>query len=181
MILVFTSLILSIRIYYLKEKGEKFIFYKEMEILLFNIYTMILFYIVTFQDVSWSTSNFIPFKEMFRYEIGSILFFKNVIGNMLMFIPYGYFISKFLNIKNIKKILFLSFIASTSIEITQILIGRVFDVDDIILNILGGLIGYFLYETLKKINDNLPNTLKREKFYNIIVLILLMIFIWGVL
>ena len=30
----------------------------------------------------------IPFKEMFRYNIGSRLFVKNVLGNMLMFLPY---------------------------------------------------------------------------------------------
>ena len=32
--------------------------------------------VVTFQDVSWSTSNFTPFKEIFRYEIGDRLFYK---------------------------------------------------------------------------------------------------------
>ena len=80
----------------LNEKKERFVYYKEAFGLLFCLYIMILFYVVTFQDVSWSTSNFIPFKEMFRYSIGSPLFYRNVIGNMLMFLPYGFFLSKFI-------------------------------------------------------------------------------------
>ena len=146
-----------------------------MEGLLFCLYVMVLFYVVSFQDVSWSTSNFIPFKEMFRYSLGSPLFFRNVIGNLLMFLPYGFFISKFIQINKTRKIIFLSFIASTSIETTQLLIGRVFDVDDILLNILGGIIGFLIYHFMYFINNKLPNSLKTEIFYNIIMLIFIIV------
>ena len=95
MALIFTIILSTLRICYLKENNQKFILYKEVLTLGFIIYVMSLFHVVTFQDVSWSTSNFIPFKEMFRYELFSNLFFRNVIGNMLMFMPYGFFISYF--------------------------------------------------------------------------------------
>ena len=89
---------------------------------------MLLFHIVTFQDVTWSTSNFTPFKEIFRYTFGSRAFYKNVVGNMIMFMPYG-FVSYFISLKPYL-ILLLSLIVSITIETTQ-LIGRVFDIDDI--------------------------------------------------
>ena len=47
--------------------------------------------------------------------------------------------------------LFLVLFASLSIELTQLFIGRVFDVDDILLNVLGGIIGYLFYYILSKI------------------------------
>ncbi|MTI71596.1 MAG: hypothetical protein FH751_15220 [Firmicutes bacterium] len=67
--------------------------------------------------------------------------------NILMFLPLGFllpivFLNKF---KNHLKILLVSFGISLSTEITQILTGRNADVDDIIANTLGGLIGFSLY------------------------------------
>src|SRR5699024_1806752 len=109
--------------------------------LLFIIYVLCLFYVVTFQDVSWSTSNFTPFSEMFRYEIGSRLFIKNVLGNVILFLPYGFFAAYYLKLKKPWSILGLSILVSLTIETTQLLIGRVFDIDDIILNTIGGLFG----------------------------------------
>ena len=177
MILICTVIIVSMRIIYIIKNKKEFIFYKEMMMLLFIIYVMCMFYVVTFQDVSWSSSNYIPFKEMFRYEFGSRLFFKNVIGNMIMFLPYGFFASYFLKIDKKRMILILSIITSFTIEFTQLKIGRVFDIDDILLNVLGGLIGYFLYIFLTKVQDRLPKFLKKPIFYNIMVLAILVIFI----
>ena len=92
-------IITSLRITFLVKNKIKFIFYKEILMLGFIMYVIALFEVVTFQDVSWSSSNFIPFKEMLRYEFGTKLFFKNVVGNMIMFIPFGFFTSYFLKLK----------------------------------------------------------------------------------
>ena len=67
----------------------------------------------------------------------------------------------------------LTIIASTSIETVQMCIGRVFDVDDIILNLLGGILGYLLYIIIKKVGNILPNIFKSEWFLNIISIIIL--------
>lgn len=173
MVLIITIILSSLRVSYLIKNNKKFIFYKEILTLGFVIYIISLFYVVTFQDVSWSTSNFMPFKEMFRYEFFSDMFFKNVIGNMIMFMPYGFFISYLLKLDKSRFVLILSFIASITIEITQLIIGRVFDVDDIMLNILGGLVGYYIYRLIYNFKDKLPNILKNNIFYNIIVSIIL--------
>lgn len=169
MIFIITVILSSLRIVYIIKNKQKFVFYKEIMILGFVIYIISLFYVVTFQDVSWSSSNFIPFKEMFRYRIFSEMFYRNVVGNMIMFMPYGLFISYFLNLDKKKLIFGLSILVSITIEITQLMIGRVFDVDDIFLNILGGLVGYYIFRFVKYINSKMPHYLKTEMFYNIII------------
>ena len=116
---------------------------------------MCLFYVVTFQDIDVSANgyNLIPFKEMFRYRIGSRLFFKNVIGNMLMFIPFGFFTSYILREIKMKWVLFITLAVSITIELTQSRIGRIFDIDDVILNVIGGVIGYYVFNFIYHIRN----------------------------
>ena len=174
-ILISSVIIISMRITYIIKNEQKFILYKELLSFVFVIYVLCLFYVVTFQDVGWSKSNFIPFKEMFRYNLGSRLFIKNVIGNIILFIPYGFFASYFLDIKKTKSTALMVLLVSISIEITQLVIGRVFDIDDIILNTIGGIIGFYLYKSLDFINEHLPNILKNQIVYNIIIIIVVII------
>ena len=56
-------------------------------------------------------------------------------------------------------------------------IGRVFDIDDILLNVAGGFLGYLTYDAFDKIKRQLPRLLKKDFIYNIIVVILLIVFI----
>lgn len=173
MIVIFTIILSSIRIVYLIEKREKFVFYKELSYLLFMIYILSLFYIVTFQDDNFGLSNFVPFKEIFRYSLTSKLFFKNIIGNILLFMPFGLFIAAYIDNRKILPIIALSIISSLSIESVQFLIGRVFDVDDILLNVLGGTIGAVLFVILDKLRDKLPRVLQKAWFMNLIMILVL--------
>ena len=177
LILICTTIIISMRIAYLLKHHKDLVLYKELIMLLFIIYIMCLFYVVTFQDVSWSTSNFIPFKEILRYEFGSRLFFLNVVGNMLMFCPYGFFIGYILKNKKVYTTIILGLITSVTIETTQLQIGRVFDIDDIILNVVGVVIGFYLYRFLDSFKERLPKFLKNPIVYNIIIIALLILFI----
>lgn len=176
MLFIFSVIIVSLRLVYLIKNKEKFIFYQEMLMLGFIIYITALFRVVTFQDVSWSSSNFIPFEEMFRYEFGTQLFYKNVVGNMLMFIPYGFFISYFLKIKKPWLILLLTTLVSIMIEVTQLLIGRVFDIDDIMLNIVGGLLGFIIYYLVVKIKSKI-SLLQKQYIYNIMMVIIILVIV----
>ena len=81
MFFIFTTVIVTIRLVYLIVHKDKFVLYKELFMLILLIYAMWLFYVVTFQDVNYGTNNFVPFKEIFRYEIGSKAFIKNILGN----------------------------------------------------------------------------------------------------
>ena len=132
MVLISTIIIVSFRVAYVLKNHSKFVLYQDLLMLCFIIYVLCLFQVVTFQDtVSWSSNNFIPFKEIFRYDFGSRLFVKNVLGNMILFLPFGFFISYYLKCEKAWLPVILTLIASCSIETVQMIIGRVFDIDDI--------------------------------------------------
>ena len=176
-IIIITVIACSLRIAYLIKNKVKFCFYKELSILMFILYIMCLFEIVTLQDVNYGTSNIIPFKEIFRYTFGSRLFIKNIIGNILLFIPYGYFSAYYLKSKRGLPICFLTCIVSFTIEVVQYNIGRTFDIDDIILNTCGGFIGYFIYSLIVGMGNKLPSVLRNDEFVNFVVIILIIIII----
>ncbi len=175
---IFVVVLASVRImYFIFNKEEKFVFYKEMVNLVFVIYVLFLFYIVTFQDNNYGFSNFIPFQEMFRYEFNSSLFFRNVVGNILLFVPLGWFVTYYTKTSKILPTLFLSLFISSVIEFIQLKIGRVFDIDDIILNIVGGIIGYITYMMFYKIKTKLPLFLQKPWFLNLLVIILFILLV----
>ena len=175
MIVIFTIILSSMRFMYLILKKEKFILYKEVASLLFLIYILSLFYIVTFQDNSYGYLNIVPFKEMLRYSIISKAFIKNVIGNIILYMPFGLFVTAYLNERRITPTIILTLITSVSIELVQILIGRVFDIDDIILNLLGGIFGALIFIWLDKVKEKMPSSLKKVWLLNLIVIIILLI------
>lgn len=86
------------------------------------------------------------------------LIMRNVLGNVLLLMPLGFFIpilwSRF---RQLKRIVLLGFTLSVLIEFLQLLqsliggIGRVSDVDDVIFNVLGTIIGYYIYKLTFKL------------------------------
>lgn len=183
MLTIFLVVIASIRIAAIRSNNERFIFHKEFSNLLFIIYILLLYELLTRTELNHNSGyNLAPFTEIFRYEIGSSNFYFNVIGNIAMFIPFGYFISKYIKPNRILPILLVSAISSTTIEFVQSCIGRSFDVDDIILNVVGGIIGFLLYVALNAIKKYLPSIFENDWFYNIIcfiILVLMIIFLLG--
>lgn len=174
MVLISCVVIVSLRVSYLIKNHEKFVIYKELLSLSFLIYIMCLFQVVTFQDdTTWSSNNFIPFKEIMRYNMGSRLFFKNVIGNIVMFLPYGFFVSYYLDNKKLSLTFTLTLITSVAIETVQLIIGRIFDIDDIILNVIGGTLGFYIYHIFDMIGNKFSKVLKNEWFLNILSILVL--------
>lgn len=174
-IIIITVIACSLRIAYLIKKGTKFCFYKELLSLIFILYVMCLFEVVTLQDNNYGLSNFIPFKEIFRYKIGSRLFIKNIIGNILLFLPYGYFSTYYINNKKVWPTTLLTLIVSFTIECVQLKIGRTFDIDDVILNTLGGTLGSLIYNITESLGSKLPKIFKTEGFINFIVVLLILL------
>lgn len=174
-IIIITVIACSLRITYLIKNNQKFCFYKEFAMLLFIIYIMCLFEIVTIQDNNYDLSNYIPFKEIFRYQIGSRLFIKNIIGNILLFLPYGYFASEYLKSNKVIPICILTMLVSITIECVQLYIGRTFDIDDVILNTLGGIFGYIVYRTIEKLKTKLPTFFKTDGFINFFIILIMII------
>lgn len=176
MMVIILVIVVSLRIAYLVTKHKKFLLHKELIYLIAIVYILCLFYVVTFQDSNYGVSNFVPFKEIFRYSIGSHKFFKNILGNIMLFIPYGFLSSYLLKNKSISLTVLLSLIVSVTIEVVQYYIGRVFDIDDIILNVLGGLIGCLLFIGLDAIRLKV-RLFKNDTFIDILVILLLVIVI----
>lgn len=72
-----------------------------------------------------------------------------LVGNLLMFIPMGFFLV-FVHPKiHSKDILKVAVIIPVTVEIIQPIVGRSFDVDDLILNFIGIMIGYFAAAGIK--------------------------------
>ncbi len=177
MLLLITIIAVSLRLSYLLKGGKKVVIYRELLYLVFILYVLCLYYIVTYQDVNYGGVNLTPFKEIFRYTVGSKKFFKNIVGNILLFVPYGYFAAYFPKNRKMATVTFLTLLVSFSIEAIQYKIGRVFDIDDIILNTLGGIIGYLLFIVLDSIKNKLPRFMRSDAFLNFVAIAIVVLFI----
>ena len=161
MIALSCVILVSIRLTYLIKNKQKFNVGNEIMMLTFIVYILCLFQIVTSQDVSSVHGvNVTLFKELTRYQIGTRLFYRNIVGNIIMFIPFGFFTSYYLKLNKKRVIFYLTLIVSIVIELIQLKIGRAFDIDDIILNVVGSLIGYFLYRMMDNVFGDLSDTIK---------------------
>lgn len=161
MIVLTCVVLISLRVAYLIRNKKKLVFHQDLTMLMFIVYILCLFQIVTTQDVSGEHGiNITLFKELTRYEFGSRLFYRNVIGNIALFIPFGFFTSFYLKLEKKRFVLFLTMLVSLVIEFIQLNIGRAFDVDDIILNVVGGFIGYLIYRILDKLFGDMEGNVK---------------------
>jgi glycopeptide antibiotics resistance protein len=188
MLIIFTVVIAAIRLAYLIVNKKKFVFYKELFLLAFVVYSISLFYVVTFEDNNYGTNNFIPFREITRYEFLSSYFIHNVVGNILLFVPFGFFVSSVIKSRKPFAIIFVSLICSLTIEITQYLIGRTFDIDDIILNLAGCTLGYLVYLIIELLESKI-SLFQKNYIKNILVIIMIVLLgilywktsLWGIL
>lgn len=98
--------------------------------------------------------NLIPFHSIMEYISGSSenlksFAFGNVVGNIAIFIPLGIYLPLFRNNKSVINNLLFIFIVSLFVEIIQGILGiGTADIDDVILNCLGGWIGILGYKFL---------------------------------
>lgn len=98
------------------------------------------------------TVNLTPFQEISRdwnslslYRPGTAI---HLVGNVMAFIPLGMFIPMLMGNKLLSgaNVFLSSLLLSLGYEVTQLLTGMgIFDVDDLMLNTLGGVIGYILF------------------------------------
>jgi len=126
--------------------------------LLFLIYIALLVYFLFFSERYGRTAGeeyrynlvlFAEIKRFFRYRqyISQEMFILNMFGNVAAFMPFGFFIPMLSGKRGLFRITCLSFELTLAVELTQLAakVG-IFDVDDLLLNTLGGLAGYLLFE-----------------------------------
>lgn len=90
-------------------------------------------------------TNFIPFVNFFTVTHQYIL-------NILLFVPVGFLLPLLWKQYEKKSLTFLTgFLLSLSIELMQMLSDRVTDIDDLLMNTAGTIIGYFLLVFARKL------------------------------
>jgi len=178
-LIIVVSIVAILRLtYFFKSERKRVILHEEIFDLLFLVYLIILWQLVTGQDLNVSGgTNFVPFREILRYDYGTLSFYKQVFGNILLFVPLGYFATSYCKIKNLGVITIVSLLSSSVIEVVQHFIGRSFDIDDIILNVVGGIVGFLLYTGLNAIKNHLPSFMQKNWIYNILSVILVILIV----
>lgn len=139
---------------------------------LFVVYAAVLLWLLFDRTPGWGNAN--TYAEVLRNKMNLIPFYTisnywtvvkrmdftplfyhcviNLLGNVLLFIPIGYFLPRlWAFLRNFFFFLLASLLAITLIELLQLvtLLGSL-DVDDLILNLFGMMIGYLFFIIFKK-------------------------------
>lgn len=174
MLLLFIIAIGVVKFLNLKSSRKKIKFGEEIIDMTFILYILILFTFLSKTDINALNGiNLVPFNEILRHQFGTELFFYNVIGNIIAFIPLAILISLKFKPKKLYQVLIPVFIISFSVEAIQYNIGRTFDVDDIFLNVIGGIVGYYIYQLFSKLSSKLPNIFNTRNLINLILVLLI--------
>lgn len=132
---------------------------RHVSIVIFFIYILLMVYFLFFAENMGRADyerhysyNLIPFKEIERYikywdKIGAFTASINLIGNVAAFIPFGVLLPVISHSRfRFKESLVLTIDLTILVETIQLItkVGS-FDVDDMLLNTVGGIVGYCLY------------------------------------
>lgn len=142
--------------------------------ILFVLYIVFIVYFLIFSDWYGRTGemqeyhyNLVLFKEIRRFwnyrdQVGFFAMFTNVFGNVIIFMPFGFFMPMASRYRSCFSAVFYSFGLSLCVETFQLLtkVGS-FDVDDLLLNTVGGLAGYVIFAVCAAIRRRYVN--KEEK------------------
>lgn len=153
------------------KKGKiKFINFREMAVIIFSVYiigliSVTLFPFDTYRNVK-PTANLIPVFNTIN-DISGIpadmkgfmtkFWIRNVIGNLFLLTPLAILVPIiFKKFRNIKPIVLLCLFVSILIEVLQYLsmfLGNIrsVDIDDVILNTLGSIIGFYIFNYFQKL------------------------------
>ena len=133
--------------------------HQKMGWVLFLMYLALLVYFLFFAESYGRTVtdreysyNLVPFLEIKRFWqnrelIGHFAVFINLAGNVLAFVPFGFFLPMLgSHARGLFRMGLFSFEFSLLVETIQ-LVSKVgsFDVDDLMLNTLGGILGYVIF------------------------------------
>lgn len=93
--------------------------------------------------MKWFTRQGIGLEEGDAFDASML----NLLGNMTLFMPLGFLIPILRKrCRTLRKVLVIGIAVSGFIEIVQYFIGRSTDIDDVILNVLGWIIGFAVHK-----------------------------------
>ena len=126
------------------------------------------------------STNVIPFHTIYSYlsgtlNVSKIIVASNIFGNIILFVPLGIYLQLLKKNKIWINTMIVFFIA-LFVEMFQFIFGfGAADIDDVILNCLGGLIGILIYRGLCKFLKS------EEKVRTVIVLLGLIVILIPIL
>lgn len=136
---------------------------KTFYMILFIAYLIFLFYLLFFSEKMGRTDvveeyryNLVLFREIKRFysviDTQPKLFWLNIPGNVLAFMPFGFLIPR---LREKRTNVFLAGLFSLElsflVELLQLIFKLgCFDVDDLLLNTVGGILGYLLYLVFRR-------------------------------
>lgn len=113
------------------------------------------------QNRTYHGLNLVPFRTFRIFLSNDVSFasaFFNLAGNVLLFVPFGFLLSLTLRPKErFATILLTTALLSLSFELYQLFshTGQC-DIDDVILNTTGGILGFFAYRLVKVLGRKQP-------------------------
>ncbi|MGX9756122.1 VanZ family protein [Clostridioides difficile] len=138
---------------------------------IFFLYVLITIRIILFKDVpiyaifkgGFRSVNLIPFYTVWEFITDSNISFTraiaNIIGNIGIFIPMGIFLPVVLKKSDKKTIIIIISLISLGFELIQYILAiGSSDIDDVILNSLGGILGIIAYTKMTKL---FPDNIKK--------------------
>ena len=134
-----------------------------LAVFLFSAYMILLCYLLFLSENYGRTMdsgyryNLEPLKEIKRFwnnrdSLGMRTVITNLLGNIVAFAPFGFFLPMLgRNGRNVFGCVFFTACFSLTVETVQLFtkVGA-FDVDDILLNAIGGLVGFLCYYLIWK-------------------------------
>jgi len=159
-----------------------------LQVLLFG-YCLLLIKVMVFKDVPLiqlgvlmlnfggtheGPPNFIPFKTILPYLLGDkglLIGAINIVGNIILLVPVGLMVPFVFPAVHLKKSILFAVFSGLIIEGMQTLLHvGIFDIDDVILNGLGYLMGYWIYLVLPRF----WHLLKSIKIFLVFLLVLIL-------
>ena len=125
---------------------------------LFGVYLLILIKLIVFKLpvdlttanllLSFNNGNYLPGKTIFGYLSGEPswrIAIDNLLGNVLLFVPLGIFLPSLWRTITWRGVLAVALALSLALEESQLFVIGTPDVDDVILNSLGAVLGYCVF------------------------------------
>ena len=159
--------------------------FKELiAIIIFAFYSIAVFSVVGIPAVDTFNVNFsfnlIPLIDIVNSPLEYI---KNTVLNIILFMPLGFLVPAiWKRYRSVKTMVFMGFALSVCIEILQIFTFRLTDIDDLIANTAGTVLGYYISKRFSfqlpfKSADTKESSIPYEPFVVLAVMFLIAIFL----
>ena len=142
--------------------------------ILFVLYIIFVFYFLLISEIYGRIDkmqeyhyNLVLFREIkrfwnYREQLGMFATATNLLGNVLIFLPFGFFMAMASRYRSFLNTLIYSFALSLTIELSQLFMKvGCFDVDDLLLNTIGGMLGFITFAVCNVIRRNYAKKKRR--------------------